>query len=77
MATELYPSLARNIHPTGETTMIVDIVIGTGLLIAGFIAGVLVMAHNRKHAESVDKAADALGDKLADVVNKAKSDLGK
>jgi len=57
--------------------MIVDIVIGTGLLIAGFIIGALVMAHNRKHAESVDKAADALGDKLADVVKKAKADLGK
>lgn len=57
--------------------MIADIVIGTGLLIVGFITGALVMAHNRKHAESVDKAADALGDKLADGVKKAKSDLGK
>lgn len=57
--------------------MIADIVIGTGLLIVGFITGALVMSHNRKHAESVDKAADALGDKLADVVKKAKSDLGK
>ena len=57
--------------------MVTYIVIGTGLLIAGFITGALVMAHNRKHAESVDKAADALGDKLADVVKKAKADLGK
>ena len=57
--------------------MIVDIVIGTGLLIAGFIIGALVMAHNRKHAKAVDKSADALGDKLADVVKKAKADLGK
>ena len=44
--------------------MIVDIAIGTGLLIVGFITGALVMAHNRKHAKAVDKAADALGDKL-------------
>ena len=57
--------------------MVTYIVIGTGLLIVGFIIGALVMAHNRKHAETVDKAADALGDKLADVVKKAKSDLGK
>jgi hypothetical protein len=57
--------------------MVTYIVIGTGLLIAGFITGALVMAHNRKHAKAVDKAADALGDKLADVVKKAKSDLGK
>ena len=33
-------------------------------LAVGIIAGALVMAHNRKHAEAVDKAADALGDKL-------------
>jgi len=57
--------------------MVTYIVIGTGLLIAGFIIGALVMAHNRKHAKAVDKSADALGDKLADVVKKAKSDLGK
>ena len=57
--------------------MVTYIVIGTGLLIVGFITGALVMAHNRKHAKAVDKLADALGDKLADVVNKAKSDLGK
>ena len=67
----------HNIHLTGDTIMIVDIVIGTGLLMVGFITGALVMAHNRKHAEAVDKAADALGDKLADVVKKAKADLGK
>ena len=57
--------------------MVTYIVIGTGLLIVGFITGALVMAHNRKHAESVDKAADALGHKLEIVVKKAKADLGK
>lgn len=57
--------------------MVTYMVIGTGLLVVGFITGVLVMAHNRKHAKAVDKAADALGDKLADVVKKAKADLGK
>ena len=57
--------------------MVTYVVIGTGLLIVGFITGALVMAHNRKHAKAFDKLADALGDKLADVVNKAKSDLGK
>ena len=57
--------------------MVTEIIIGIGIFVVGFITGALVMAHNRKHAETVDKAADALGDKLADVVNKAKADLGK
>jgi hypothetical protein len=57
--------------------MIETIATHLAALAAGFITGALVMAHNRKHAKAVDKSADALGDKLADVVKKAKSDLGK
>ena len=57
--------------------MITTIATHLAALAAGFITGALVMAHNRKHAESVDKAADALGHKLEIVVKKAKSDLGK
>ena len=57
--------------------MIADIAVGLGIFVVGFVTGVMVMAHNRKHAEAVDKAADALGDKLADVVKTAKADLGK
>ena len=57
--------------------MIADIAVGLGIFVVGFVTGVMAMAHNRKHAEAVDKAADALGDKLADVVKKAKTDLGK
>lgn len=57
--------------------MITTIATHLAALAAGIITGALIMAHNRKHAESVDKAANALGDKLADVVAKVKSDLGK
>ena len=57
--------------------MITTIATHLAALAVGIIAGTLVMAHNRKHAETVDKAADVLGAKLADVVKKAKADLGK